>query len=350
VNGGTPIGLGPQGGDHDDLAPPVQADLSTCIWRAGPPPVALEAVRALAPEHLQRHPYRAAAIATEAYAAAVGVPSSELVVGRGISDLLWALADGPLGGRVVVPWPAYTEYVTAFPNAGHGAPAWGYDLDAVAALLDAGAVVLVSNPHNPSGRVVDRATLGALLDGRPGVLVVDESYVEFCEEPARSSLLGIEAGNVVVLRSPSKFFGLAGARVGFAWAADPVLRAACTPRRGPWPLSMPDVVAAVAALGDPAWIHANHIAVRAAAAALDDLVGPLGEPVSGSAIHIRLVPAPDAVRVASVLRSHGVAVRVLGAAHGLPAPAVRFAAPLPEEVQFVVEAVDAVVRARAQRS
>ena len=343
---GEPIGLGPQGGDHGDDGPTVVADLSTCIWRAGPPPAALAAVRALSADHLQRHPYGAVRIAVDAFAEAYRVPADGMVVGRGISDLLWAAADGPLGSRVAVPWPAYTEYVTAFPDGGHGPPAWGYDVAAVAALLDAGRVVVLSNPHNPSGRVIERDALLAAAAGRPGVLVVDESYAEFCAEPDRHSLLGTSAPNVVVLRSPSKFFGLAGARVGFAWSADADLRAACTPRRGPWPLSMPDVVAVVAALGDTAWATATHAAVRAAVATVDDVVRPLGAPAGGSVIHVRLVPADDAPAVATVLRDHGVAVRVLGPAHGLPGPALRIAAPLPAELATVRAAIAAVTAGR----
>lgn len=330
-----PIGLGPQGGDHADGGPPVLVDLSTCIWRAGPPPAALAAVRSLTPEVLRGHPYGAVRLAVDAFAESTGVAGDGIVVGRGISDLLWGIADGPLGSMVAVPRPAYTEYVTAFPAAGHGPPAWAYDLDAIVELLDAGRVVLLSNPHNPSGRAIDRDVLLGAATGRRGVLVVDESYAEFCDDPDRYSLLGTDASNIVVLRSPSKFFGLAGARVGFAWATDADLRAACTPRRGPWPLSMPDVVAVVAALGDTTWAAENHRAVRDAAAALDELAALLGEPVRGAAIHVRLVPRSDAVRVAERLRANGVAVRVLGRPHGLPGPALRIAAPLRHELATV---------------
>ena len=194
-----------------------------------------------------------------------------------------------------MPLPAYTEYRQAFPSAGVGPPGHHHDLDLVVDLLSAGRVVLLSNPHNPSGRALAACELAAAARAAPsGVLVVDESYVEFAPDPRRDTLVGrVGAGveNLLVLRSPSKFFGLAGARVGVAWAPSPALRAAMSPPQGSWPVSALEVIPAVAALADRAWAAASHAALRDDAAWLEAAVGLLGRPVTGSVTHFRLVPA-----------------------------------------------------------
>ncbi|MDH4145764.1 MAG: aminotransferase class I/II-fold pyridoxal phosphate-dependent enzyme, partial [Acidimicrobiia bacterium] len=211
-------GLLRQGGDPRARAASVSVDLSTCVCRYGPPAAAVEAFAALGPEQLREHPYRAAAALTAAYAEYLDVEPGRLVVGRGASEFIWRLARSPLADRVAVPLPAYTEYVLAFPGANRGGPGAArsgvhHGLAEIDALLGEGRVVLISNPHNPSGRALPADELAAVAQANSaGLLVVDESYVEFVAEPERFTLVGRAGANVVVLRSPSKFFGLAGCR------------------------------------------------------------------------------------------------------------------------------------------
>lgn len=336
---GPPSELGPQGGDPRGRRHAIEIDLSTCICRYGPPPAALDALRTTPAHVLRHHPYEAVDLLRAAYAVFLGVRADELTVGRGASELLWQLAASPSGPVVAVPLAAYTEYRQAFPASAFGPPAWHHGAGTVEQALAQGATVLLSNPHNPSGRAFTALELTALASAYPqAALVVDESYVEFCADPARYSLIGSASENVAVIRSPSKFFGLAGARAGVAWSRNPVLRTALTTRRGSWPISMLDVRPIAAALAGIEWQHRTRAQLIEDARWLDaqlpdldaQLPGPV--PIPGAVAHFRLVPVTDAAERAEALAArHGVDVRVLGTAHGLPGPALRITAPRVDE-------------------
>ena len=162
-------------------------------------------------------------------------------------------------------------------------------------------------------------------------MVVDESYVEFTADPSRYSLIGSECPNVIVFRSPSKFFGIAGARVGVAWSRHPNLAEWLAPARGSWPLSGIDVAVAAAALGDVAWADANRRLTLADGVWLERHLRHLGELVPGAVAHFRLVLNPEAERVQRHLAKVGLGVRLLGRGHGLADSAIRVSAPRNEE-------------------
>ena len=294
---------------------------------------------------LRRHPYGADDALAEAYGAYLGVDPDELVVGRGASELIWQLAGSELGSRVVVPRPGYTEYQRAFPGAGVGPPGVHHAMGVVAEQLAAGRVALLSNPHNPSGRSLDPQQLLTLAAVAPdGVLVVDESYAEFAPDPAAASVLGARPGpvrddvpeNVIVLRSPSKFFGLAGARIGVAWSPSGRLRAMLRGRRGSWPVSALEVAPVVAALADRDWIAATHAALRSDACWLAGhlrrfATGCPATFVDGSVTHFHLLAVEDVVQSAAAFVAAGLGVRAIGRGHGLAGPALRLAAPRADE-------------------
>lgn len=337
--------VGPQGGDPRARPAGVRLDLSTCVCRYGPPPSALAVLRDLPASVLRRHPYGAEDVLAEAYAAYLAVDPNELVVGRGASELIWQLAASELGPRVVVPRPGYTEYQRAFPGAGVGPLGVHHAMEVVAEQLAAGRVVLLSNPHNPSGRSLDPRDLLGLAAGAPGgVLVVDESYAEFAPDPAAASVLGDRRSpatgdvpaNVIVLRSPSKFFGLAGARVGVAWSPSERLRAILRGRRGSWPVSALEVVPVVAALADGEWIAATHAALRSDACWLAGRLrrfatGRTATFVDGSVAHFHLLAVDDVERAAAAFAAAGIGARAIGRGHGLAGPALRLAAPRVDE-------------------
>jgi histidinol-phosphate/aromatic aminotransferase/cobyric acid decarboxylase-like protein len=212
--------------------------------------------------------------------------------------------------------------------------------------------------------------------------VVDESYVEFAPDPEAASVLSltrrrstggsaggsaarpaVAVANLAVLRSPSKFFGLAGARVGVAWSPSPDLREALRVQRGSWPVSALEVIPVAAALADRDWIAATHSALRADAAWLDGqlrrLVGAAaggrwaagrqdGGLVEGSATHFRLVRVDDARRAAQALAAVGLGVRPLGGGHGLPGQALRVSAPRADEREECAAMFTAAVDAGAR--
>lgn len=308
----------------------VRLDLSTCVNPYGPPDAVLRALRNMPAEAVRTHPYAAAGEVEAAYAAYLGRPAGEFVAGRGTSDLIWALAryfDGQAAG---LPLPAYTEFRRAFPRARRfgGGPST-HPADVLDDAMRACEVVIVSNPHNPTGQLIAREVLAGAARAHPGcVLVIDESYMDFLPGHAAETLAGSDAGNVVVLRSPSKFFGLAGTRSGTAWSLHP-LRDHIRRHRTSWPVSAFAATALRIALASTAWADRTRQALAADTAWLDRLLPRSGLAIAPGRLHFRLLTGtrPAIARFTGSLESRGIAVRVLDPACGTGGPAARVSAP-----------------------
>ena len=322
-----------QGGDLRDLGP-VQLDLSTCVNPYGPPDGVLAALRGMSADAIRRHPYGAAEDVEAAYAAYTGQPAVGFAAGRGTSDLIWSLARHLDGKTTGLPLPAYTEFRRAFPQARtFGGGASTHPASVLDQAMRACDAVIVSNPHNPTSQVIRRADLADVAARHPGsLLVVDESYIDFLADPAPVTLIGCGLGNVIVLRSPSKFFGLAGARSGAAWSARP-LPACLRTERTSWPVSAFAAQALKTALADTAWADRARQQLASDAAWLTQALGACGLEIAPGTLHFRLLtgPAGQITRFAAGLEEQGIAVRVLDEACGVGQPAVRISAPPAQE-------------------
>ncbi len=344
------IDFGAQGGDPRRRADGVRLDLSTCVNRYGPPPAARGVLAQFPLSDLQIHPYAAAGDVASAYAGLLGVAAGTLVAGRGTTEFIWALGRQVPHSAVAVPLPAYTDYLRAFPGRGFpgSRPAPVPSLRLVDEAMREAGFVIVSNPHNPSGVCLDP---GGLLEvaarHRHCTLVVDESYVEFLLDPAAATVIG-RAGagdNVVALRSPSKFYGIAATRAGVAWCRD---RARLDDLLGPretWPISGLDAAMAVASLASGAWADQSRrqladdgawVAGRLRQANLDVVEQDVG-------VHYRCVVTAEPEAMAERFAAHGIGVRPLSAAHGVDPGAVRILAPRWDERRVFSQALDRVV-------
>ncbi len=210
----------------------------------GPLPSVLAAI-AEGAETINRYPDMAVTELTARLARAVGVPPECLALGTGSVAVLKQIVDAACdaGDEVVFAWRSFEAYPIVTQLAGAKPVMVGLDegarhrLDAMAAAVtDRTRVVLVCTPNNPTGPCVHTDELEAFLDRVPDdvVVVVDEAYVEFVRDP--EAVRGLEVWrdrpNVVVLRTFSKAYGLAGLRVGYAVAHPPVaaaLRKTATP-------------------------------------------------------------------------------------------------------------------------
>ena len=186
--------------------------------------------------------------------------------------------------------PIYEEHPQAWGRAGHklrrlqqASSAGGLERALARALAAATPVIVLCNPNNPTGGTLPVTALldaAAQLQGRGGWLVIDEAFGDADPVNCLTALAGgPEAPNLIVLRSLGKFFGLAGARVGFVFAACEKL----APLReviGPWPLSGPARAVARLALADTPWQARTRAELIAAAARLAALLAPLGEVTS----------------------------------------------------------------------
>jgi len=244
-----------------------------------------------------------AAIAAEAY----GAPSAGHVVPAPGTQILLPLAAGLVRpGRAAILTPSYAEHGRAAALAGHAVT----ETNDIAALADAGLVV-VANPNNPDGRLLAKDDLIALarkLNTRGGVLMVDEAFMDV--GPSGASLAAeVSRGNIVVLRSFGKFFGLAGVRLGFALAAPP-LAARLAALLGPWAVSAPALAVGARALADRVWIETTRRNLAQAAARLDAILTGSGLELVGGPTLFRLVRTSAASELFHHLGRAGILARV----------------------------------------
>lgn len=200
----------------------IKLNTNECAW--GPSPAVWQALAALpkGEDSLRLYPDPSAKGLREAAAALYGVSPDQVLAGNGSDDCLTVLYRAFLkpGDRVACPWPTYGLYDTLAALQGVEIVHVDYRItprswELPEALPRQGAkLVLVANPNNPSATLTPVDELRRLADRLDGVLVVDEAYVDFA--PTGSSLLPHLAKhpNVVVLRTFSKSYSLAGARLG----------------------------------------------------------------------------------------------------------------------------------------
>ncbi|MGI8677973.1 MAG: histidinol-phosphate transaminase [Jatrophihabitans sp.] len=210
---------------------------------------------------VNRYPDNVSVVLTEALAHKYGVAPGQVRVGCGsvslCTQLVQAVADA--GDEVMYAWRSFEAYPIIAAVSGASSiqvPLTGahvHDLDAmVERITGKTRLIFVCNPNNPTSTVVDRAALVRFLRAVPGDVVValDEAYREFVMDDAVPDGLSLldDFPNLVVLRTFSKAYGLAGLRVGYAVAADPALAEALRQTQVPFAVSTVAQAAALASL------------------------------------------------------------------------------------------------------
>jgi histidinol-phosphate aminotransferase len=274
----------------------------------------------------------------EAAAATYGVGTDELLVGAGADEILDLVGKAflPAGGAAVIPTPSYAMYRVVTEQRGAAAvdvarrgedAGWAMDVPAVRAAAGGAQVVWLCSPNNPTGLAEPDGAIGELLDGiardaaaadrEPTIVVLDEAYAEFVA--ASLAPLRLDHPNLVIVRTASKAYALAGLRVGFA-IARPETIARIAPYRPPGSIATTSVTIVAAALGDPAAMQANVDRVEAERGRLAEALTAAGWRVGPSVTNFLLVrfdePAAAAVAAESLLR-HGLVPRTFPAGHPL---------------------------------
>lgn len=208
------------------------------------------------------------------------------------------------------------------------------------------ALVFVTSPDNPTGHAATVEELDALAEALPegGLLVVDEAYGDFARPLAAYNALplALERGNVVVLRTFSKAYGLAGFRLGYGvlplWLAEAVRRA-----RIPFTVGVVDEAAGLAALDDPQFLEATLAAVHQGLDLFQERLPGLGcEVLPSQANFVMFQPPRTAKVVFEELLRRGIIVRHLGS-FGLPEH-IRVNVGTGEENELFLQALEEVLR------
>jgi histidinol-phosphate aminotransferase len=273
-----------------------------------------------------------------------GVAVDQVLAGNGSDELLALLLRALIdpGDRVAYPVPTYSLYRTLVAVQG-GVPVempFPADFGLPPALAAAGArLTFLCNPNSPSGTLIAIDEVAALARRLDGVLVVDEAYVDF----ATTSAIGLVGRhpNLVVLRTFSKSFSLAGLRIGLAFGP-PDLLAGLRVVKDSYNLNRLSQVAACAALEDLATMQANVARIRSTRAALGRGLERLGFTVLPSEANFVLArrPGRDLGPLAAALAERAILVR------HFPTPdladALRITVGTDEEVQALLAVLAAL--------
>lgn len=289
----------------------------------GPSPLALEAVRSALPD-IALYPDGNGFALKTALAGHLDLDPAQVTLGNGSNEVLELVARAFLttGREAVFSQYAFAVYPIVTQASGAvsvvvAAHDWGHDLDAMAAAItERTAVVFIANPNNPTGTWVDRQALETFLERIPTrvIVVVDEAYAEYVEQssyPDASAWLE-RFPNLVVTRTFSKAYGLAGLRVGYA-LSHPEIADLLNRVREPFNVNSLALVAATAALGDHDFLSRSRELNRDGMDQLRtacDALGLSSIPSLGNFLTVTL-PRPGSEVYEQLLRQ-GVIVRPLG--------------------------------------
>ena len=321
----------------------------------GPSALAMQSMFSAA-EDLNRYPEDSCHYLRRELAESLGVAGESLVFGTGSDGILELLAKSFLGpgDEAVSPWPSFAMYPIVTQAA--AATAIQVPLDAelradvdalLSAITERTRVLFLANPNNPTGTSIGAAAFRTLLAGLPErvVLVADEAYLEYVRRPDFPDTLAELSGHptLVVLRTFSKVYGLAGLRVGYA-VGDPELISYLARARHPFNVNSLAQAAARGALQDREHVRRVRDLTHKGLSQLEAGVQALGLRFAASDANFLLVDTGrDASPLYEALLRHGVITRAMGG-FGLPQH-LRVTAGLPEENERFLEALALELRA-----
>ncbi len=326
VHGGSARSLGLA--DEHGARPPHVLDFSVNVNPLGPSPRAVDAARqALA--HIDAYPDRESRALTRALAASYGVPAESIVCGAGASDLICRLAAALRPRRAIVCAPTFSEYAEAATRFGADVQEVplseedGFDVPCAfaRAIAGPGDVAFLCSPNNPTGRLIAPDVLTAVADRcekTGALLVVDECFLGFSPDAASRSL-AVRAGSsrhVAVLSAFTKFYGMAGLRLGYLICGNADILEGVRAVGQIWPVSSVAEAAGAAALLDTDYLARTRRVVESERAWLARELSALGLSVVPSSANYLLFRAPES-DLGKRLYERGILVRTCASFSGL---------------------------------
>ncbi len=322
----------------------------------GPSPLAIAALqKSLA--GLNLYPDGNAFYLKNKLAAKLGLEPNYLILGNGSNEIIEFLGHALLrpGVDVVVSQYCFAIYPIITKLFGANlitvpAKDYGHDLPAMLqAITPQTALVFVANPNNPTGTMASREEIIHLVNQVPDhvVLVLDEAYIEFLEDPLDLAPL-VRSGarkNLVLMRTFSKIYGLAGLRVGYG-IAHPELVTALEKIRQPFNINLPAQIAALAALDDEDHVRKTRSNNFGGLEFYSRAFREMGLEYVPSAANFILVRVQAGQRVFEGLQKQGVITRPMGG-YGLP-EWIRISVGTPDENTRCLAALKTVLQQLAQ--
>jgi histidinol-phosphate aminotransferase len=270
------------------------------------------------------------------------VRPSEVILGCGSGDIIDCAfrAFGPVDGSVAFLSPTFVMTpVLTRTNGLRPIPiplTVDHDVDADAVLGSGCDITYLCSPNNPTGGLLSDRAVERVLAQAPGLIMLDEAYAEYAGRSHAALAPG--HGRLLVIRTFSKAFGLAGLRIGYGIGAESVIRE-LEKVRGPFRITSIGEAAAIAALThDLAWVHrVAGETVRIREDTLASLRSAGWSPLRSDA-NFFLLPVRDAASAAAGLLERGIHVRALAALPGI-GDALRITVGPRDVMQFVLDAL-----------
>ena len=200
----------------------------------------------------------------------IGWDSEGIVIGNGSNELTYTLGLTFISSdrKVVLPRPMFSFYERVVEIFGGTVVSitprdnLQFDTDGILKAIQqvAPSVVVITSPNNPTGLALPLAEIKTIAQAAPGLVLIDEAYIEFADEPSMLTALG-DYPNVILLRTFSKAFGLAGLRIGYL-VGDPVLMSEILKVRPPFMIDRFSIAAVTALLSQSHFIHDRVAQIR----------------------------------------------------------------------------------------
>ena len=320
------------------MAPGVKGALAGCV------------------ERLLHYPDKGAAELRDRLAAYHGVSAAQITVANGSTELIHLLPRLVGGSRGLIVAPAFAEYASALEKSGwlidyltlQSQDEFALSLPQLAEKLAEGYDLLfICNPGNPTGALIPKSDIAGVLElcrDNGTFLVLDEAFIDFCEEDSAKDLIGAFE-RAVLLRSMTKFFAIPGLRLGYAIGA-PEIIAAVASVQDPWSVNTAAQVAGIASLSDAAYCERTRDYVseerKRLAAGLASLPALAVFPSRANYLLAQLRNGSSAAQLRARLLSEGVLIRDCGNFQGLEGSFFRVAVRLREENDRLLELLEKI--------
>lgn len=262
-----------------------------------PSPRVLQALRDIEPETLRRYPSPSAEGFREVAARVLGLTPDMILCGNGSDDVLTVITRCfvPPGGTLAFPDPTYSLYgvLAAIEDARTAAVPWGanWSLPINGLLATQADAIYIANPNAPTGTLVAPDEISKLAAEFPGVVLIDEAYADFTDQNCLD-LVGRHA-NVIVSRTMSKAYSLAGMRFGFAVSNAAIIEQMAKVKDS-YNCDAVSILAATAAIEDQDYARSTWLHVRQERDRVGAALAELGFDVLPSHANFVFVTPPDA--------------------------------------------------------
>ena len=330
-------------------------DFSANVSPLGLPRSAREAaVRAL--ENTARYPDPECRLLRQTLSEHHGVPAEKIVCGNGVADLIHRICRVLRPGWALVPAPTFGEYEYALQSAGCATERFllpeerDFALDTerfARAIRETTDLVFLCSPNNPTGRLCTREELLLILEAcraAGAVLVLDECFMDFTENPERYTMTGELAAwpELVILKAFTKTYAMAGLRLGYALCGDAVLAEKLLQEGQPWPVSQIAQEAGIGALQETDYVTELRAIITAERQRMERALCGLGlRVISGEANYLLFQSSDEAL--CEKLCDRGILLRGCGEMSGLGEGWYRTAVRTEEENSVLLAALEEVL-------